>query len=88
MPSIPEGELVAVVPPELNVKPEGKVTTILPSAGIALIVVKATVTLPAVPATRLAGVTLVEVGTPAVIVTAATAASSSILTSEALVDLI
>ena len=81
VPSIPEGvPVTAVAAPELKVNPAGNVTTILPLEGIALDVVKATVTLPAAPATRDTKVMLVDERLPAVIVTAA-AVPSSILTS-------
>ena len=86
---MPDGvPVTAVEPPELKANPDGNVTTILPSAGVALAVVNETVTLPTTPAVRLAGVTVVEARAPAVMVTAATEVSWSIVASLELVLLI
>ena len=72
-------ELAAVVPPELNVNPPasdvGNVATIFPFAGIPFTVLNVSVTSPAAESTAHAGSTFVPVRTPAVIVSAATAAS-------------
>ena len=59
VPSIVE-ELADVVPPEFIVNCDENTISIIPSEGIGAIVVKSTVTLPAVLVTRLAGWTLVE----------------------------
>src|SRR3989344_7003479 len=68
VPSIPELAETAVVPPTLKVKPApkdvGNVTTIFPSAAIALSVVNVTTTFPEALATKLAGSTSVEVKSP------------------------
>ena len=62
LPSIPVGVPdMAVVPPELKVNPDGNVTIILPLLGMGFNVVKAAVTLPLVPTTSDAGVTLAVV---------------------------
>ena len=66
-------KLLAAVLPMLN--PEGNVTTILPSKGIALDVVNETVAFPSAPATNETGVTLVDERAPAVMVIAGTEVS-------------
>ena len=61
---------MAVAPPLLMVKPAGRVMTIFPSAGSALAKVNVTSTLPAAPATKLSGCTLVPVRSPITVFTA------------------
>ena len=72
VPASPVKLLTAVEAPEFKVKPAGKVTSTFPPFGMALVVVKATVTLLTAPAFKEAGTTDAKVMAPAVMVTPAT----------------
>ena len=74
-------DVAAVAAPLLKAKVAGNPTAIFPSAGIGLVVVKEMVTLPLAPAVKDAGWTFAALNAPAVIVSAATARSWSIVSS-------